>query len=215
MCTRFLIRRFPIIVFTLFFLMCFCFVNANTIFVTPNGTGNGSSWSNAYGNLQTAIDNASVGDEIWVKQGTYIPTIHKSSITSSDTYKFFALNKNIKIYGGFRGDETALEQRDWVNNKTILSGDQNQNNGNLSNFKTTTNRIDDSRRILVVVGNLVDAVVDGFYMTYTYNSSTSLTQSYDGVALQNTHFGVVVCYCTGFTLRNLVFCFFYSSVLPI
>jgi len=34
---------------------------------------------------------------------------------------------NVKIYGGFDTNDTKLSDRDWLNNKTILSGDIDEN----------------------------------------------------------------------------------------
>ncbi len=84
----------------------------------PGGGDNGSSWANAYLNLNTAISNAPPGSEIWIATGTYKPADGSRSNT-------IALNKSLKLYGGFKGiaSEVALYQRDWVANPTILSGD--------------------------------------------------------------------------------------------
>ena len=35
------------------------------------GSGNGSSWTNAFVNIQDAINTATSGTQIWVSQGTY------------------------------------------------------------------------------------------------------------------------------------------------
>jgi hypothetical protein len=42
---------------------------------------------------------------------------------TTEREKHFMLRANLPIYGGFTGTETALEQRDFRNNKTVLSGD--------------------------------------------------------------------------------------------
>jgi hypothetical protein len=46
---------------------------ANTIYVDADavGLGNGSSWDDAYNDLQTALSFAVSGVEIWVAEGVY------------------------------------------------------------------------------------------------------------------------------------------------
>jgi len=73
-------------------------------------SGNGTAWSNAFKTIQEAIGAASTGDEIWLKNGTYL----LSSQISVD--------KAVGIYGGFDGSETQRDQRDWGNNVTIIDG---------------------------------------------------------------------------------------------
>jgi len=57
-----------------------------TWYVDDAGSGDGSSWSIASATIQNAIESASAGDDIWVKQGSY------SSCS---------INKALSIYGGF------------------------------------------------------------------------------------------------------------------
>ncbi len=101
---------------TLFLLLFFSpQVNSAIIYVKPGGTGNGVSWSQAYGNLNIALQNAQAGDEIWVAQGTYKP-----GTTTGASFKF---KNGVKMYGGFAGTETLLSQRtDATGHTTILSG---------------------------------------------------------------------------------------------
>lgn len=126
-------------------------VGQSTIYVDIDASGNndGSSWTNAYNELQNAISSASVGDEIWVAEGTYYPThdiIGNLNPTNPRT-KTFLINKNIAIYGGFTGAETMLSQRDWSQNITLFSGDIGIN-GDLSDnctrvvFVTSTSSLD-------------------------------------------------------------------------
>lgn len=88
------------------------------------GSNNGTSWTDAYTNLQTAITSSVSGDAIWVKAGTYIPASAPNYYTppGGSLYYHFHLKNGVTLYGGFAGDETALDQRDILRNATILSG---------------------------------------------------------------------------------------------
>ncbi|WP_157262155.1 choice-of-anchor Q domain-containing protein [Pedobacter sp. PACM 27299] len=82
------------------------------------GQDNGSTWNNAYLDLQNALKVSIAGDEIWVAKGTYSPG---PLITST-----FQLKEGVKIYGGFAATESLLSERDTLNtrilNQTILDG---------------------------------------------------------------------------------------------
>ena len=95
---------------------------AQTVYVDAGASGanNGTSWTDAYTDLNIAINNTASG-EIWIKAGTYYPG------TSDNNTATFTLKNNVAIYGGFSGSETLLSQRDIVNFVTTLSGDLNQN----------------------------------------------------------------------------------------
>ncbi len=100
------------------------YVDANV----SGGSQNGSSWANAYSDLAVALINASAGEEFWVAQGIYYPTSG-----SDKTASFTVSVQGTKIYGGFQNGNTALNQRNWANNPTILSGDINMDNDTLGN----------------------------------------------------------------------------------
>jgi predicted outer membrane repeat protein len=94
------------------------------VYVREGATGEGRSWTDAAG-LQAALaaaERCGVG-EIWVAAGTYRPT------TNGDRYAAFVMREGVAIYGGFTGTETRLEDRDWLVNRSILSGDLSGNDG--------------------------------------------------------------------------------------
>jgi len=78
----------------------------------------GESWLGAFPTVQEAINAASTNDggEIWIKTGVYKPSGDGRTAT-------FRLDSRIDLYGGFRGNETKLEQRNPKANRTVLSGD--------------------------------------------------------------------------------------------
>ncbi|MEI6411354.1 MAG: HYR domain-containing protein, partial [Bacteroidota bacterium] len=91
-----------------------------------SGANTGTSWANAYTSLQTALEAAVSGDEIWVAAGTYIPTKDQSGNANPGDPRnktFFINGKNIKIYGGFNGNESAVSDRPWPLAATVLSGE--------------------------------------------------------------------------------------------
>ncbi len=104
-------------------------INASTIYVDGNAAGgnNGSSWTDAYTQLQVALNAATSGDEVWVAKGTYFPTTMVGGTNVRD--KAFQMKNGVSIYGGFAGTETNHAQRtDYgfgETNETILSGDFN------------------------------------------------------------------------------------------
>lgn len=106
--------------FTLLLFVCTASVQAGaTYFVTPNGSGDGSSWQQAT-DLVTATTLARSGDQVWVAGGTYLPT------SSADRSATFSLPANVSFYGGFNGGEMSLDQRTPGNMPSILSGDIGQ-----------------------------------------------------------------------------------------
>ena len=126
------------------------------------GEGNGSSWGNAYPNLQSALGNLSC-TEIWVAAGTYKPT------GGTDRAISFTLKNGVAIYGGFAGTESSLDNRDWESNPTILSGDIEGDDTNIdgNHIAETPANIMGGNSYHVVSGvNLTaSAILDGFIIT--------------------------------------------------
>ena len=71
------------------------------------GTGDGSSWANASGNLQRTIDRSAPDDQVWVAAGAYKPTrIPPGLDPTDDRKKTFLFSNGVILIGGFDGDET-------------------------------------------------------------------------------------------------------------
>ncbi len=127
--------KLPILLLS-FFLISFCSFSQTIRYVkqafSGGVSGNGSSWASASFDLQAMINASVAGDEIWVAKGIYKPNVlapcgSSSPCPNADANKTFYLNKNIKIYGGFEGNETNLNQRSIAFNRTIFSGDIDNN----------------------------------------------------------------------------------------
>ena len=126
-------------------------------------TGNtGRSWSTAYSTLQDGLKKAGFVNEIWVAKGTHRPDpLGIISPTSGNRSLSFVLKRGMRVYGGFAGNETARSQRDWITNRTVLSGDLNQDDG--PNF---TKNSDNSYHVVTAIGlGQNTATLDGFTIT--------------------------------------------------
>jgi parallel beta-helix repeat protein len=101
------------------------------IYVSADGEGNGSSWSNATSMLEYASCLSSGGNiRVWVKSGTYYGDV-------TDPVNAFIITASNKVYGGFNGDEGPdfdINDRDLINNVTILDGQNSKRVLNQPNF---------------------------------------------------------------------------------
>jgi predicted outer membrane repeat protein len=110
-------------------LMLVCFMVSSVtaqIYVVESSSGahDGTSWADAYTDLQIAIDAASAGETLWVAQGVYKPSIDTlGNLNSLPERRSFWLKNGVVIYGGFNGTETSLSQRDPQNLKATLEGE--------------------------------------------------------------------------------------------
>ncbi len=117
-------------------------------YVDQNATGlnDGTTWTDAFTDLQDALTTATGGDQIWVAAGIYKPA------NTSDRNVSFELVGNVAIYGGFNGSENSSDERDRIANETILSGDIGAVGDNSDNSYH-------------VVQGAVGATLDGFTIT--------------------------------------------------
>ena len=79
-----------------------------------NDDNDGLTWATAYASPQKAIDALNDGTgqrgEVWVAAGTYAPSAHITKDTNSPVA--FLMHSGINVFGGFRGTETSIDQRD-------------------------------------------------------------------------------------------------------
>jgi len=84
-------------------------LHAQTIHVTTTGSGDGSgaNWANA-STLEHAVSVATSGTAIWVEAGTY-------NLSAT-----LVVPQGVRLYGGFAGAETYVEQRNFAENRTVF-----------------------------------------------------------------------------------------------
>jgi hypothetical protein len=198
--------------------------NGSTIYVDADATGgenNGTSWDDAFTDLQDGLTAAVAGTEIWVAEGTYEPSVEYGG--TGDRYRSFQMKNGVAIYGGFDPDAgaTEFENRDWASNVTILSGDLNGDDG-----PDFANNDENSYHVFYHPdGTALDsaAILDGFTVTggnasdsgpphesgggmYNFGSSPTLTNcTFAGNAARYGGGGM---FCSGYSSPTLANCTF-------
>lgn len=125
------------------------------------GSNNGTSWEDAYTDLQIAITNSSSNDTIWVKSGVYKPN-------TTGRENSYSLKPNLVVLGGFSGNELKSEERDFIANKTVVSGDIGEEGVSTDNLYHVFS-----------LSNCGGAKIDGFYIQDGY-ANGSYPHSYGG-----------------------------------
>ena len=146
-------------------------------YVSPKGTGDGSSWQSTM-TLADALNAAQAGDQIWV-QGFDQITKAGQLYTVPDQAVSFSVKSGVQLYGGFEGKETKLTDRVTLGKpyqmkyRSVLSGDLNNDdevdNTNLI-FPANTTRTDNATHVLSVNmapssgsnNNTYPTVINGF-----------------------------------------------------
>ena len=128
-----------------------------------------------------ALDcSAASGDVFWVAKGVYRPAL-PTDPSSEDAS--FVLKDGVKLYGGFAGTETTLEQRDPKKNVTVLTGDLASDDAHDGHGVTVSaDRIVGTNSCTVVSASYVGAatVLDGFTICGGENTGGGGMYNYAG-----------------------------------
>jgi hypothetical protein len=122
-----------------------------------SGNSSGSSWANASGDLQLMINSSANYDQVWVAAGTFKPNRRADALTSitlNDRYNAFVLKADVKIYGGFAGNEATFAERNLTltANKSTFSGD----------IGTVSVIADNAYHVVIAAGAVGAAELNGF-----------------------------------------------------
>jgi len=161
-------------------VLCVLFLSAGLCTAVPGsviyvdddaaGAGNGTSWVEAFADLQDAIAMAQGGDEIRVAQGLYTPT--QDPLDRDAT---FDLKDGVSILGGYAG--SAGMYPDFRHTEffaTILSGDIDRNDDSADPNTKEGN----SRHVVTCAGPGNAAVLDGVIVTGGYAAGDIRTHNY-------------------------------------
>ena len=124
-----------------FMLLISASLHASVIYVNSSATGlnDGTSWANAFTNLEAGLAASTGGDSVWVSAGTYV-------VPAADFQ--FSIPANVGVYGGFPPTgNPGWGDRDWKGHTTIVSGDRS---GDDDPFNVTGTRGDNSYRVFLV-----------------------------------------------------------------
>ncbi|MDR2920048.1 MAG: hypothetical protein LBV72_11870 [Tannerella sp.] len=151
--------------------------SATIRYLKPSGTGIGTSWSNASGNLQNLINASAPGDSIWVAAGTYKPMYNPAN-SSDPRDNAFLLTPEVRIFGGFPASgNPGWSDRNPATHPTILSG--NTSSGNVYHVV-----------ICVGAGN---TLLDGFTITGGIANGSGSIQVNNYPIERNSGGGIAVC----------------------
>ncbi len=143
-----------------------CYVNASA-----TGLYNGTSWTDAYKSLQSALTDIAC-TETWVAKGTYKPTTGNTRTSTFNVRPFGVLR------GGFAGNETTTAGRDFIANASVLSGD----------IGIPNNAADNSYHVVTIDGTTAagdvgpDTILDGFTIIRGHAADDPANNSGGGLA---------------------------------
>jgi fibronectin-binding autotransporter adhesin len=157
-------------------------VNVETMYVDANATGadNGTSWTNAYTSLQSALAAAATIESgtpttisIDVAQGTFYPTTNNTAVTNP-TATFNVVN-GVSIFGGYGGVD-------------------NPSNPNSLGFVTTLSGSGTSYHVVTITGSSGTTILDS--LTITGGNADGFGTNAKGGGIYDTSKSLSVVDCT-------------------
>ncbi|MDA9290123.1 T9SS type A sorting domain-containing protein [Polaribacter sp.] len=139
------------------------------------GDNDGSSWANAYTDLQPALDAASENAEIRVAAGTYKPTATPDDSTDDNRKKDFHFNKDLLLKRSYN-PVTGIQD---FTNRSILSGDFDGDDvitGSGSSLSISGNS-ENAYHVLITVNLTTVSQIEGFLITGGNNFSENYAET--------------------------------------
>ena len=167
------------------------------------GANNGSSWENAYNDLQDALADAEVATkpiEICVAQGIYKP-YQGSWEKATDSIVSFQLINDVTIAGGYAGfGKSDPNARDIKLYETILSGDLNGDDIDVNDpcdmLLVQFNRGDNSDHVVKGSDTDSSAILDGFTITAGHLMAVSMGPPTGGAGVYISSGSPTIINCT-------------------
>ncbi len=170
------------------------------------GTEDGSSWANAFTDLQPAIDLATSCanvTEIRVASGTYLPTENPDGTTTTSTNRnnAFHVDTDINIKGSYNPNTNTQD----YNNPSMLSGDFNGNDviTGVGASLTIANNSENAYHVLITTDLSNSAVIDGFIIKGG-NADGGFAIDYSGESIFAGYGGGMLNIESSPDLRNIV-----------
>lgn len=152
----------------------------------PGPAQDGKNWATAFTNLQDALSAAQYGDSIWIANGVYYPA------EDNDRAASFNLKNGVPVYGGFAGYEDELEQRDWLANPSVLSGD----------IGIAGDSLDNSYHVIRAIGTGPNTLIDGLHISDGQADGQAFDNRYGGGIFLSSYNAAEEAYLT---IRNCSF----------
>ena len=174
----------------------------------------GKSWDTAFRHLHDALR---FGDpnatQMWIAGGHYyvdrgIALTNQTGETepnSGHISPYLVLNRNLKIYGGFAGTETSLDQRDPEANPTYLDGNVFYKDKHdfpvPDNIFNTFNRF--SKRIMIAYNSTL--TLDGLIFQYVFGGESAASGEVRIIEADQGNGAFVRAHQSALTINNCLF----------